>query len=87
MSSRVASLQRESVTHTNEKPLLAASTLRATPRLPDDDSMSAESEVRTPVRWAASTISVAAFSLMEPAKLKPSHFNRIARPKIELTST
>jgi hypothetical protein len=48
--------------------------LSATPRLPDDDSTSTGFGVRTPSRSAASTISVAAFSLIEPAKLKPSHF-------------
>jgi hypothetical protein len=54
--------------------LLAAIMLSATPRFPDDDSTRIECGVRTPSRSAASTISVAALSLIEPAKLKPSHF-------------
>src|SRR5580693_819346 len=71
ISSLVDKLQRESVTHTNRKPLLAAIMLSATPRFPDEDSTRTESGVSTPARQAASTISAAAFSLTEPAKLKP----------------
>src|SRR5262245_33267252 len=55
--------------------------LRATPRLPEDDSMITEPGVRTPSRSAASTISVAAFSFTETAKLKPSHFRNSGCPK------
>src|SRR5436190_1907703 len=55
--------------------------LSATPRFPDEDSTRIECGVRTPARSAASTISVAALSLIEPAKLKPSHFRHSGRPK------
>ena len=37
---------------------------------------------RTPSRSAASTISLAAFSLTEPAKLKPSHFRKSECPNV-----
>src|SRR3954451_17303403 len=47
--------------------------LSATPRLPDEDSTMIESGVRSPSRSALSTISVAALTLTDPAKLKPSH--------------
>src|SRR3954467_13728274 len=59
----------------------------ATPRLPDEDSISTESGVRTPSRSAASTISVAALSLMEPAKLKPSHLRYSGASTIDRRST
>src|SRR5918994_5109233 len=61
--------------------------LSATPRLPDEDSMRMESGVRTPSRSAASTISVAALSLIEPAKLKPSHLRYSGSSKIDRRST
>src|SRR3712207_8974233 len=59
----------------------------ATPRLPDEDSISTESGVRTPSRSAASTISVAALSLIEPAKLKPSHLRYSGASTIDRRST
>src|ERR687894_2936133 len=59
----------------------------ATPRLPEEDSTSTESRVRTPSRSAASTISVAALSLIEPAKLKPSHLRYSGTSKIDARST
>jgi hypothetical protein len=61
--------------------------LRATPRLPDEDSTRTDSGVRSPSRSAASTISAAALSLIEPAKLNPSHFRKSERPKIDRRST
>jgi hypothetical protein len=61
--------------------------LRATPRFPDEDSTRTDSGVRSPSRSAASTISAAAFSLIEPAKLKPSHFRKSGRPRIDRRST
>jgi hypothetical protein len=61
--------------------------LRATPRFPDEDSIMVEPGVSVPSRSAASTISVAVFSLIEPAKLKPSHFRKSDRPKISSRST
>ena len=54
--------------------------LSATPRFPDEDSTRTEPGLRHPSRSAASTIPVAAFSLIEPAKLKPSHFRKSDRP-------
>src|SRR3712207_4860867 len=59
----------------------------ATPRLPDEDSISTESGVRTPSRSAASTISVAALSLIEPAKLKPSHLRYSGASTIDRRAT
>ena len=82
ISRRVDRLHRESVTHRNRKPLLAAITASATPRFPDEDSTSTESGDSIPSRSAASTISLATLSLIEPAKLKPSHFRNSERPKI-----
>src|SRR6478752_6833410 len=61
--------------------------LRATPRFPDDDSIRIDPGFRRPSRSAASTISAAAFSLIEPAKLKPSHFRNSEYPKIDRRST
>src|SRR3954469_10623495 len=61
--------------------------LSATPRLPDEDSTRIESGVSAPSRSAASTISVAALSLMEPAKLKPSHLRNSCWAKIVRRST
>src|SRR3954447_1519229 len=61
--------------------------LNATPRLPDDDSRRIESGVSAPSRSAASTISVAALSLMEPAKLNPSHLRNSWWAKIVRRST
>ena len=58
--------------------MLAAIMLSATPRFPDEDSTRIESGRKVPFRSAAATISVAALSLIEPAKLKPSHL-RISR--------
>ena len=63
--------------------LLAAIILSATPRFPDEDSIRMESGFRIPSLSAASTISFAAFSLIEPAKLKPSHFRKSVCPKID----
>src|SRR6478609_6294543 len=80
-------LQRGSVTHRNRNPLLVANILRATPRFPDEDSTRIESDVNVPSRSAASTISLAAFSLMEPAKLNPSHFRYSECPKTGSRST
>ena len=73
ISCRVATLLRGSVTHRNRSPRLAASTAIATPKFPDDDSTRIEPEKTRPVRSAAASIPVAALSLIEPAKLKPSH--------------
>src|SRR4051794_21927395 len=87
MIRRVDKLHRVSVTHTNGYPLLAAITLRATPRFPDEDSTNTESGPNRPSRSAASTISAAAFILTEPAKLKPSHFKYNDRPTIDSRST
>jgi hypothetical protein len=61
--------------------------LSATPRLPDEDSTRIEPGLRDPSRSAASTIPVAAFSLIEPAKLKPSHFKKSDCPKTDRRST
>jgi hypothetical protein len=61
--------------------------LRATPRFPDEDSTRTDPGVRTPSRSAASTISAAAFSLIDPAKLKPSHFRKSGCPRIDRRST
>jgi hypothetical protein len=61
--------------------------LSATPRFPDEDSTRTDPGLRTPSRSAAVTISVAAFSLIEPAKLKPSHFRKSECPKIDRRST
>ena len=80
-------LQRESVTQTNPYPLFAAIMLSATPRFPDEDSTRIEPGVKTPSRSAASTISVAALSLIDPAKLKPSHFRNSERPNVGSRST
>ena len=60
--------------------------LSATPRFPDEDSTRIESGRRMPSRSAASTISVAALSLIEPAKLKPSDFRKSECPKMERRS-
>ena len=62
--------------------MLAAIIASATPRLPDEDSTRIDSGVSSPSLSAASTISIAALSLIEPAKLKPSHFRNSDRPKI-----
>src|ERR671921_696205 len=59
----------------------------ATPRLPEEDSISTESGVSTPSRSAASTISLAALSLIEPAKLKPSHLRYSGTPATGRRST
>ncbi len=67
--------------------MLAAIMLSATPRFPDEDSTRIESGVRTPSRSAASTIAAAALSLIEPAKLKPSHFRNRGWAKIDRRST
>src|SRR5580693_7727193 len=61
--------------------------LSATPRFPEDDSTRTDAGVRAPVRSAASTISAAAFSLIDPAKLNPSHFRNSGRPRIDRRST
>jgi hypothetical protein len=61
--------------------------LRATPRLADEDSTRTDFGVRRPSRSAPATISAAAFSLIEPAKLKPSHFRKSGCPKIDRRST
>jgi hypothetical protein len=61
--------------------------LSATPRFPEEDSTRIEPGFRIPSRSAASTISMAAFSLIEPAKLKPSHFRNNECPKIDRRST
>src|SRR5918999_3618480 len=61
--------------------------LRATPRLPDEDSTRIDPGRSPPSRSAASTISVAAFSLIDPAKLKPSHLRKSDCPKIGSRST
>src|SRR5919112_389558 len=61
--------------------------LRATPRFPEEDSTRNDPGRSHPSRSAASTISTAAFSLTEPAKLKPSHFRKRDCPKIDLRST
>ena len=87
ISSRADKLHRESVTHTNRRPLLAAITLKATPRFPEDDSTRTDSGPSAPARSAASTISLAAFSLIDPAKLKPSHFRNRPCPKMGFRST
>ncbi len=84
---RVDRLQRESVTHKNPYPLLAAIMLSATPRFPEEDSTRTDPGVKTPSRSAASTISVAAFNLIDPAKLKPSHFKNSDRPNSGSRST
>ncbi|GLW05879.1 hypothetical protein Misp01_10090 [Microtetraspora sp. NBRC 13810] len=65
----------------------AAIMLSATPRFPDEDSTRTDPGVRIPSRSAASTISVAVFSLIEPAKLKPSHFRKSEYPKTGRRST
>src|SRR5918999_2989981 len=87
ISALVDRLQRASVTHRNPYPLLAAMMLSATPRFPDEDSTRIDPGFRTPSRSAASTISVAALSLIEPAKLKPSHFRNSDRPTTDRRST
>ena len=61
--------------------------LSATPRFPDEDSMMIESSRSRPSRSAASTISVAALSLIDPAKLKPSHFRYSGLSNIDARST
>jgi hypothetical protein len=61
--------------------------LSATPRFPDEDSIRTDPGRRIPSCSAASTISAAAFSLIEPAKLKPSHFRSRGSPKIDRRST
>jgi hypothetical protein len=61
--------------------------LSATPRLPEEDSTRTDLGVRSPSCSAASTISAAVFSLIEPAKLKPSHFRNSGRPKTDRRST
>src|SRR5918993_964268 len=61
--------------------------LSATPRLPDDDSTSIDPGRSVPLRSAASTIAVAAFSLTEPAKFMPSHFKNSDCPKTDSRST
>ena len=61
--------------------------LSATPRLPDEDSIRIDPGRNTPSRSAASTISVAAFTFTEPAKLNPSHFKKSGSPKMGFTST
>jgi hypothetical protein len=61
--------------------------LSATPRFPDEDSTRIDPGLRTPSRSAASTISVAALSLTDPAKLNPSHFRKRLRPTMDRRST
>src|SRR5512134_3032113 len=61
--------------------------LSATPRLPEEDSMRIDPGPTTPSRSAASTMSVAALILMDPAKLKPSHLRKSDRSKIDRRST
>src|SRR5688500_18865377 len=61
--------------------------LSATPRFPEEDSTRTDLGVKTPSRSAASTISIAAFSLIDPAKLKPSHFKNSRCPKVGSRST
>src|SRR3954449_2507304 len=61
--------------------------LRATPRLPEDDSTSIDPGRSNPSCSAASTMDAAAFSLIDPAKLKPSHLRNKARPSIDRRST
>jgi len=61
--------------------------LSATPRFPDEDSTRIACGVRTPSRSAASTISVAALILIDPAKLKPSHFRYSGSSSAALRST
>jgi hypothetical protein len=61
--------------------------LSATPRFPDEDSTKIDPGVKTPDRSAASTISSAALSLIDPAKLKPSHLRNSGYPKVGSRST
>jgi len=61
--------------------------LNATPRFPDEDSTRTDPGLSIPARSAASTISFATFSLIDPAKLKPSHYRKSERPKIDRRST
>jgi hypothetical protein len=67
--------------------LLAAIMLSATPRFPDEDSTRIDPGIKTPSRSAASTISAAAFSLIDPAKLKPSHLRNSGCPNVGSRST
>src|SRR5829696_1296185 len=61
--------------------------LNATPRLPEEDSTRTEDGDKRPSRFAASTISLADFNLIEPAKLKPSHLRKSERPRVDRRST
>src|SRR5215831_16531382 len=61
--------------------------LRATPRFPEEDSTRIDRGVSLPARSAAFTISAAGLALIDPAKLKPSHFRNSARPKLDRRST
>jgi hypothetical protein len=56
-------------------------------RGPDEDSTKIDPGVRTPSCSAASTISSAALSLIDLAKLKPSHFRNSERPNVGSRST
>jgi hypothetical protein len=53
--------------------------LRAMPMLPEVDSIRIESGCRPPARSTMATISAAAFSFVDPAKLRPSHLRKIGR--------
>src|SRR3712207_35506 len=61
--------------------------LRATPRLPEEDSTRIDPGRNRPRRSASSTIRVAAFTLTDPAKLKPSHLRKSDRPTTGCRST
>src|SRR5687768_3591298 len=61
--------------------------LSATPKFLDEDSTKVDPGVKTPSRSAASTSSSAAFNLIEPAKLKPSHFKNSEYAKVGSRST
>ncbi len=81
MVAAVAALHRASVTHVKRRPLPAAITLSATPRLPEEDSTSTESSRRRRLRSAAATIEAAARTLIEPPRFRPSHFIWSACPR------